>query len=241
MVSRCNLENKGEDQIEYFDVFAPLVLCTTESIPDIIESRCITFLMQKNISPLVEEDIDEEKGQKLRNKLTIFRATFLHKELPESEPVARRRLNEILTPLYQILLLVDPERKEEFKKIVKRLTKAREEEEGMTLEAEIIKEILNYEEETTSKQFLTVEIVRRLNEDRFEKDKLSNMLVSLRIKRMGFRKIRLQNGKMGFDIDPELLERLKLSFRITQELGGGYLIKIMKTSVFSEWLSGCGL
>lgn len=221
MVSRCNMENQGEDQIEYFDVFAPLVICTTESIPDIIESRCLTFLMQKNISPLVEENIDEEKSRELRNKLTIFRATFLHKELPESPPIARRRLNEILTPLYRILLLVDPERKDEFKEIVEEITKAREEEEGMTLEAEIIKEMLNYEEETTSRQFLTVEIVRRLNEDRFEKDKLSNMLVSLRIKRMGFRKIRLRNGKMGFEIDPELLEKLKLSFRITEELGGG--------------------
>ena len=215
MVSRCNMEQKGEDQIEYFDVFAPLVICTTESIPDIIESRCITFLMQKNIRSNVEKEIDEERSRKLRNKLTIFRATFLDKELPESKPIARRRLNEILFPLYQILLLMDPQQKDKFKKIVEGMMKSKEEEEGMTLEAEIIKEILNYEEETTSREFLTVEIARRLNEERFKKDELSNMLVSLRIKRLGFRKIRLRNGKMGFEINPELLEKLKLQYKIS--------------------------
>ncbi|GAI72130.1 unnamed protein product, partial [marine sediment metagenome] len=45
-VSRINLNKYGEDQIEYYDTFTPLVICTTESIPDIIESRCILFIMQ---------------------------------------------------------------------------------------------------------------------------------------------------------------------------------------------------
>ncbi|GAI31462.1 unnamed protein product, partial [marine sediment metagenome] len=47
-VSRINLNKTGEDQIEYYDTFTSLVICTTESIPDIIESRCILFTMQKN-------------------------------------------------------------------------------------------------------------------------------------------------------------------------------------------------
>ncbi|GAI52367.1 unnamed protein product, partial [marine sediment metagenome] len=134
MVSRCNLDKRGEDQIEYFDVFSPLVICTTESIPDAIESRCITFLMQKNARAAVEKSIDEDSAKKLRNKLTIFRSIYLQEDLPEIEQIARRRLNEIMSPLYQTLMVIDSERKEAFKMIVEGIETAKEEEEGLSLE-----------------------------------------------------------------------------------------------------------
>lgn len=213
-VPRVNLNKKGEDQIEYFDVFGPLVICTTESIPDIIESRCITFLMQKNANSEVESLIDEEWASKLRSKLTIFRANRLDKDLAETQQIARRRLNEIMMPLYQTLILIDPERKEEFKMIVEEMEKAREEEEGLSLEAEIVEGIINHQKENQEERFLTTEITERLNRDRTDKEKLSNRLVSMRIKRLGFEKTRLENGKRGFKIKPELLERLALHFGI---------------------------
>ncbi|GAI36027.1 unnamed protein product, partial [marine sediment metagenome] len=120
-VSRINMgkDKKGEDQVEYFDVFSPLMISTTESIPDIIESRCIRFTMQKNVNPNVERDIDKDLAGDLRNKLTIFRANYMDKELKEVEDISRRRLNEILKPLYQIIMEIDPDRKDDFKLIVK--------------------------------------------------------------------------------------------------------------------------
>ena len=213
-VPRVNLNKKGEDQIEYFDVFAPLVICTTESIPDTIESRCITFLMQKNVAVEVEKLIDEEWANKLRNRLTIFRARYLDEDLPKSEQVARRRLNEIVMPLYQILMLIAPEREGEFKKTIRQMEKAKEKEEGLSLEAEIVEQIANYQKENGDAPFLTNEIVERLNETRHEKERLSSMLVSTRIRRLGFEKTRLANGKRGFTASSELLARLALQFGI---------------------------
>ena len=213
-VPRVNLNKKGEDQIEYFDVFAPLVICTTESVPDTIESRCITFLMQKNVAVAVEKLIDEEWANKLRNRLTIFRARYLDEDLPKSEQVARRRLNEIVMPLYQILMLTAPEREGEFKETVRQMEKAKEEEEGLSLEAEIVEQIANYQKENGDVPFLTNEIVERLNETRHEKERLSSMLVSTRIRRLGFEKTRLANGKRGFRASSELLARLALQFGI---------------------------
>jgi len=212
MVSRVNLNKKGEDQIEYFDVFAPLAICTTEGIPDAIESRCITFLMQKNARAEVERPVDEEQARKLRNKLIIFRANYLDQKLPDVEQIARRRLNEIMLPLYQVLMLVDPERKEAFKMIVEEIQAAKEEEEGLSLEAEIVEEIIKYQKETTEGAFLTTEIADRLNKERSEKEKVSNMLASVRIRRLGFQKARLANGKRGFRISSELLKKLALQF-----------------------------
>jgi len=219
-VSRVNMNKNGEDQIEHFDTFTPLVICTTESIPDIIESRCILFTMQKNSNPQIEEMIDEEWANDLRERLTIFRANHFNKELPKAQYIARGRLNEIMFPLYQSLLLVGPERKNEFIDIVKRIQKNKENEEGMSLEAEIVKAIDDEYQENQNKRFLTKSISERLNESRSENEKISDRAVSSRIKRLGFDKIRFKNGRMGFRINEERLESLKTNYKITHDPEG---------------------
>lgn len=215
-VSRINLNKSGEDQIEYFDTFTPLVICTTESIPDIIESRCILFTMQKNSNPQIEKMIDEKWANDLRERLTIFRANYISKELPEAQYIARGRLNEIMFPLYQSLLLVGPERKNEFIDIVKRIQKSKENEDGMSLDAEIVKAIDDECQENQNKQFLTQVISKRLNEFRSENEQISDRAVSNRIKRLGFDKIRIKNGRMGFRINDERMGSLKTKYKITR-------------------------
>lgn len=219
-VSRINLNKSGEDQIEYFDTFTPLVICTTESIPDIIESRCILFTMQKNSNPQIEKMIDKKWANDLRERLTIFRANYITKELPEAQYIARGRLNEIMFPLYQSLLLVGPERKNEFIDIVKRIQKSKENEDGMSLEAEIVTAIDDEYRETQNKQFLTQVISKRLNEIRSENEEISDRAVSNRIKRLGFDKIRIKNGRMGFRINDERLGSLKTKYKITRGTEG---------------------
>ncbi|MBE3127250.1 MAG: toprim domain-containing protein, partial [Candidatus Atribacteria bacterium] len=214
-VSRINLNKYGEDQIEYFDTFSPLVICTTETIPDIIESRCILFIMQKNSNPQIERMIDKKWANDLRERLTVFRANYINKDLPEAQHIARGRLNEIMFPLYQSLLLFGPERKDEFLDTVKRIQKNKENEDGMSLEAEIVKAINDEYQENHNKQFLTQSISKRLNEIRSENDKISDRVVSSRIKRLGFDKIRFKNGRMGFRINEERLGCLKNKYRIT--------------------------
>ena len=215
-VSRINLNKSGEDQIEYYDTFTPLVICTTESIPDIIESRCILFTMQKNNNPQIEKMIDKKWANDLRERLTVFRANYITKELPEAQYIARGRLNEIMFPLYQSLLLVGPERKNEFINIVKRIQKSKENEDGMSLDAEIVKAIDDEYQETQNKQFLTQVISKRLNEIRSENEQISDRAVSGRIKRLGFDKIRVKNGRMGFRINEERLGSLKTKYKITR-------------------------
>jgi len=219
-VSRINLNKSGEDQIEYYDTFTPLVFCTTESIPDIIESRCILFTMQKNSNPQIEKMIDKKWANDLRERLTIFRANYITKELPEAQYIARGRLNEIMFPLYQSLLMVGPERKNEFIDIVKRIQKSKENEDGMSLEAEIVKAIDDEYQENQNKQFLTQVISKRLNEIRSENEKISDRAVSSGIKRLGFDKIRIKNGRMGFRINDERLGSLKTKYKITRGTEG---------------------
>lgn len=206
VVPRINLNKSGEDQIEYFDTFGPMVICTDETMPKDIESRCIVFQMRKNNNPGVEGPIDKELAKSIRNKLIVFRANLADKELKELESISRRRLNEILYPLYQILMEVAPEREDEFKLIVKEIEQRKESEEGLSLEADIVNEIVKHYNKTGEKSFLTSELVNRLNEGKREKDQFSDRLISLRTNKLGFEKVRLEGGRMGFRIDFDLLE-----------------------------------
>lgn len=217
-VSRINLNLKGEDQVEYFDVFALLIICTTEELTEVIESRCLLFSMQPNANPNVEKRIDEKWAQKLRNKLTVFRADKLDREFAEPERVARRRLNEILMPLYQTLLLTDPEREKKFKTTIKEIEKARAEEEGMSFEAEIVEQITECVTPGMQDFILTQDIRNLLNETRTQKGQVSDKMVANRMKRLGFKKQKDPGtGRMGFTIRPELLKKLQERFGISKE------------------------
>lgn len=213
-VSRINLNKKGEDQVEYFDVFAPLVISTTESIPPAIKSRCINFLMQKNKNPNVEGSIDLKLARDLRNKLTIFRANCIYREFKEVSPISRRRLNEILMPLYQILMEVDPDLENEFKLTVKELEQDRETEEEFTIEAEIIEAVVEYYNEAGETTFLTAEITNQLNKDRSEKDKFSSRFIGRRLGVLGFKQKRLTNGKRGYCFKLKFLEDLITQYKV---------------------------
>jgi len=208
MVPRINLNKSGEDQIEYYDTFGPMVICTDESMPQDIRSRCLISTMERNLNPGVEQFFDEELAKSLRNKLIVFRANCIEKNLKDLRPISRRRLNEILYPLYQILMEIAPEREDEFRLIVREIEQDKESEEGFTLEADIVSEIVKYYNETRENSFLTSEIVTRLNEGKGEKDKFSDRRISLRIRRLGFEKTRLESGRRGFRINLKLLEKL---------------------------------
>lgn len=216
-VSRINLENKGEEQVEYFDVFAPMAICTTEQVNEIIESRCLRFIMRANVNPDVEKRFDETWGQDLRNKLTMFRACYLEPEFDEIKRVARRRLNEILTPLYQVLMLIAPGREDEFKSTVKDIERQRQDEAGMSLEAEIIEKVIEYQKKEGQDFFLTNNITEMMNETRTERSRVSDMLIANRLKKLGFHKER-EAGTLrnGFRVNPELLKHLEIQYGIEE-------------------------
>ena len=169
-VARINNDKKGEDKIEYFDTFSPVTICTTEELPDIIESRCIHFVMQKNFKSDIEDKIDQDWANDLRERLTLFRAINMDVELSETKPIARRRLKEIISPLHQVLILINPDKEKELIEAVQRIDKAKHEEEGMSLEAEIISAVNNKYSDNGEPNILTRAITALINEGRNDKD-----------------------------------------------------------------------
>ena len=215
-VCRVSLDKQGEDQLTYYDVFGCTAITTTESIRPALRSRCIVFTMQRNLRAEVERPLDYKRGQVLRNKLTVFRAEFIGKELPAYEQIARGRLNEILLPLYQVLMSVKPAWKPKFREIVKTLRGQRKTEESLSLEYDILQVIVD---ELGGKIgdlcILTQDIGKAINKEIGEKAKpVSDRSIGFRCKRLGFENWRGQGGKRGFRIKRELLKSLVERYEI---------------------------
>ena len=197
-VARCDLKHsKGEDEIKFFDAFGPTVICTDQKMPPELESRCLLFIMQKNISPEVEDDIDQVKAQELRDRLTAFRARNLDKDLPNPAKMARRRLQEITKPLQQILIFTDPDRESELKEYVKFTREMREIEESLTLQGEIINAIIEtYQADMlTGGKFLVADIADFINKNRKEKEQINSRTIGRIIKQLGYQSARTKAGR----------------------------------------------
>jgi len=211
-VARTNLNRAGEDQIEYFDVFAPLAICSTETMPDIIKSRCVTFIMQRNINHNVENEIDTQEAQKIREELTLLRSKYFDLDLPTIKPVARRRLNEIMMPLVQICSIMDSSRMEELLDFIQHQELCRRDEESETIECVIVRAIHDHYALAEDSVFLTHDIRAEINKDRSQKDLCSDRYVASCINRLGFEKARAKSGpakgRRGFHHDEDLLNKL---------------------------------
>jgi hypothetical protein len=96
------------DQIKTFDTYGGTMICSTEYLDDIIESRCLKFVMKQNKRRDVEDNIDPVKAAELRNRLLYFRHYWIKHDFPVVDAPARRRLGELLKPLYIMLKITDP-------------------------------------------------------------------------------------------------------------------------------------
>jgi hypothetical protein len=215
-VSRCNMNKSGEDAIDYFDVYAPLMVYSTESMPIIIKSRCITLIMQQNINPVVEKEINLSETEWIRKQWTLQRFQWMGKKLPDVESKARRRLREITQPLLRVCKIMDESRLEEVIDFIDYMKMRKSEEEGETTEVEILRKIYKQRGLTVNEKFKTADIVEALNRYRSEKDKYSSKYVSTCISRMGFEKTRFHGGRQGFRFDKELIKRLCTKYKLEE-------------------------
>ena len=221
-VPRVNQDKKGENQVELHNVFGALIICTESNIPEPIEDRCIKIQMQRNISPSVEDDWDSTEEQRLIDLLTLFRSRFYNEEFPKHRRIARRRLGQILDPLYKILLLADKNRAKEFDGFIKKEETGRAGDEATSDNATIISILIDFYNEGED-IVATQDIAKTYNQD------IENLNFQIPPKSMGWRmkpfnfkkKVIIkwkQNNRPGWIIDRETLIGLAERFSIETEI-----------------------
>ncbi len=207
------MNKNGEAQVEYYDVFGPLCIGSNEKMSAPIEDRSLIFLMQKNVKPEVEVEIDQNEAQNLRDSLTAWRARHLSEDLPKVKSPARRRLGEITTPLVQAATLAGANNQmlDELASCITNITNIRKDMESVSFEAEIVFAIKGLRDADVAKteKFTTEELTQQVNKERPENEALKTRTVGRVVSSLGFRPARVGHSQQrGFFLNEQLLDSL---------------------------------
>jgi len=199
----------------YFDVFGPTIIATNEPVHEILETRAINISMPEATRNF-ENDVLPEDSRELKTLLTAFRARYLGESLQELPKPVNGRLGDILKPFYQIIRFMRPERIEAFLELVRDIANQRLLEKSLSLEAEILKKIINLLDETEGGILPVKRITDEFNQYKSEKTRISYQRVGRRLSAMGFGKAKTRSGASAVLIDLEKIERMKQSFGLQE-------------------------
>jgi len=120
-----------------FEIFGPTIIATNEPVNKILETRAIQINMPESTRSF-QKDVRPEDALSLKERLVAFRARNLERTLPEPEKLSGGRLGDILKPLHQMVLMVNPEREEVFKSLVYEIERERKNSSLDTVEAKVL-------------------------------------------------------------------------------------------------------
>jgi hypothetical protein len=210
---RVKTSEEGE-LLECFDVFGFKALAGTEGLAKALESRSIMIRMLKN-RRRVNLHIDEKKAEELRAKLLSWRFQVLTSgELREVCEGFTERIGQLdfdsgrLEELFQCLLAVSNDGRENILKYAEKMAEVRQFEEMTSYEADVVEAMTDESLEVENCIILTKDITERLNANRLEKERLKTSHVGWIIRRLGFEPRHTRRGN-GWHYDKERIAYLK--------------------------------
>ena len=207
-VSRVNRPDKGAFQdTDYYDVFGPTVLATNEIINTIADTRAIPIVMIKSDKDF-EEEVIPEMALPLKEELTAFRLAHYNDTLPKTAKVVKSRLGDIVRPLHQILMKVNPEEEERFISLIKKIEKTKLVEKIGSTDSDILQAWVNVKDEAIGGVLACQLVTTEFNLEKEEKEKLSSRKIGNRLKSYGFQPTKTGNHTLGFFLNEELFQKL---------------------------------
>ena len=207
-VSRVNRPDKGAFQdTDYYDVFGPTILATNEIINTIADTRSLSIVMIKSDKDF-EEEVIPEKALPLKEELTAFRLAHYNDNLPKISKMVRSRLGDIVKPLHQILMKVNPEEEELFIRLIKKIEKTKLVEKIGSTDSDILQAWVTVKGEAIGGVLACQLVTTEFNVEKDEKEKLSSRRVGNRLKSYGFQPTTTNTKTLGFFLNEEVLQKL---------------------------------
>ena len=212
---RIEKGKEGCPQIGMFDTFGFKVLAGTEELAATLQSRCIITAMSRAVNQ-VNLFIDEEKAEKLRNTLLIYRfknlgknSVFTPAEFAKTNGLLHNaRVIELFISLFQVA--PNDQVRDKLLKCMKQITQSRLDAEQASIEARIFDSILKSESKIENGKITTQNITECFNEGLPENDRATSRFIGRKVTALGFEKCRVGGkGQNGFYWDSTLIERLK--------------------------------
>lgn len=221
VVSRVFYPEKGpfRDMVN-FEVFGATVIATNEPVDNTLESRAIQINMPES-SRNFEENIRAIDLLPFKERLTAFRARHMNTSLPKVSKIAQRRLGDIIRPLHQVLMLVNPEKESVLKDLVREIESDRKAVAADTDEGRILRIIMSQKTKWSGDLLSVKTITESINVGVPDTYKKSSAKVGRILDSMGFKKVRRSDGKYVV-CDDRKIDLMKERFGLkTEELDEG--------------------
>jgi len=212
-VSRVMYPDRGPflDTVSY-RVFGSTIICTNEPIDEILETRSITLNMRDAVRQF-DTDVLPENGLVLREKLLAFRAKQLDVPLPPvTEKPASSRLGDILRPIQQVLLLVNPDGNAEFLRFAAQLEADRQAAAILDPIAQIARAVVESRDKVDRGILSVKDVTDKINEGRSDRFHLSPQRIGRQLRTMGLKAGRTGNGSSAYFWDEGVIDGLKRQY-----------------------------
>jgi len=209
---RVRTVEKGTPVLDLFDVFGFKALAGTKGFKDTLESRSIAINMGKNLRK-IRFQIDKEGALKLRSRLLLWRWRRLFDGLDGFDgflggvPKLLNFTDGRVMELFSCLVAVTNEGREAIISYARKLHNERIDAEETSIEAEVTETIAKCAGSVVNNRFSTAIIRETFNQPRPEKEKWKTTSIGWVIKRLGFKKKRMQDGTRGWLWNERLLRR----------------------------------
>jgi len=221
------VEKEGKSQIvKSFECYSPKMLANIRGLEDVLESRCISFIMKRTYNKEVgEREVDKEdtEWQLLRNQMYLFSMTYwkdiklIYEDLYNDTDLKNREW-EIWKPIIAIAKFIDSEVYKEMIDFALRMSKEKKEENVTdttdNLLANVLCEIALEPEES---KFVAIGEIRDKLLEYVDGDPkwLNSRWVGRAVRRMGFKESRRLGTHREIKIDRkevlDLAKRLDIS------------------------------
>ena len=226
-VPRVNNPDRGPfNDIDYYKVFGATIIATNVALDKILETRAVIINMPQS-EKRFETDVKEIDLLPFKERLLAFRTKYMGEALPEVLKPADGRLGDILKPILQVIMLVNPESKNIFFGLINEIQNRKKLENLDSIEAQIIKVLINLEDKLFYGKLSVKEITDAVNEGRTEKYCISSNSIGKHLSAMSFDKARTSNGASAIIYDINKINKL----------ADRYGILSSETSVSSETMA----
>jgi len=214
-VARVIYPERGAHQdTVYYDIFGSTIIATNEPVNQILETRAVQISMPESTNRY-EDEVTPEKALPFKERLVAFRARHLGEALPDTVKPASGRLGDILKPIIQVIKLVKPDREPEMLELINQIQIERKEEKSDSNEARILTALNNLEDEVEDGLLSIKLITEQYNESVKERYQASTKTIGWRLKSLGFKKRRRNNG-MHIKWDERLILQLCERFGLNE-------------------------
>jgi len=205
-IARVLYPDKGAfDDTVYYDIYGATIVATNETVNDILSTRTIQIIMPESQRQF-NDDVKPIHGLPFRERLLGFRARWMDKNLPVVDKPCNGRLGDILRSIRQVVNIVSPN-ETWFMNFVSGVEQRRKLSGADGLDAQVVNAIKDSMNSMKQGHIFHDDILRNLNANKSEKEKISPHKLGKITSRLGFEKY-TSGQQRGIYWNADLLKRL---------------------------------